>query len=158
MNLNKVLLAGNVTRDPELRALPSGSHVCEFGVATNRRIKRNERWEDEAEFHNVVTFGKTAEFVSQYFKKGSAIFVEGRLHTRSWDGEKGKQYRTEIIADQVQFGAPRAAGTGAPSAGQPAQMPSSSPAANGNQSAGAARQEDSIAYPTDDINPDDIPF
>ncbi len=154
MNLNKVLLAGNITRDPELRAIPSGAHVCEFGVATNRRIKKNERWEDEAEFHNVVAFGKTAEFIAQYFKKGNSIFVEGRLHTRSWDGEKGKQYRTEIIADQVQFGAPRAAGSGAPSSAPSAMSGGSQQQAP----AVAQKQEDAIAYPTDDINPDDIPF
>lgn len=142
MNLNKVLLAGNLTRDPEFKALPSGTSVAEFSVATNRRVKRNEQWVDEADFHNVVVFGKTAEFVHQYFKKGSSIFVEGRLHTRSWEGEKGKQYRTEIIAEQVQFGAPRAPGAGS-------AAPSAAP---------AAQKEESIAYPTAEVNPDDIPF
>ena len=144
MNLNKVLLAGNLTRDPEFKSLPSGVSVAEFGVATNRRVKRNEQWVDEADFHNVVVFGKSAEVVHQYFKKGSSIFVEGRLHTRSWDGEKGKQYRTEIIAEQVQFGAAR---TGGASAGSPT---GAAPA--------AASKEESIAYPTQEVNPDDIPF
>lgn len=146
MNLNKVLLAGNLTRDPELRTTPNGVQVTEFGVATNRRVKRNERWEDEADFHNVVVFGKTAEFVNQYFKKGSSIFVEGRLHTRSWDGEKGKQYRTEIIAEQVQFGAARTGGGDAP-------RPASAAGASS-----AAKKDDVIAYPTEEVNPDDIPF
>ena len=153
MNLNKVLLGGNLTRDPELKAIPSGMQVCEFGVATNRRVKKNEQWVDEPEFHNVVAFGKTAEFVTQYFKKGNAIFVEGRLRTRSWDGEKGKQYRTEILADEVQFGGPRAGTTGGATGAAPSSAPAARPAP-----AAAPKQEEAIAYPADDVNPDDIPF
>ncbi len=149
MYLNKVMLYGNMTRDPELKALPSGIQVASFGLATNRRVKKDEKWEEVPEFHNIVVFGRQAETVSQYLKKGSAVFIEGRIQTRSWEGKEDgkKQYRTEIIAQNVQFG-PRAAGSGA--------------------SAGASRSEDKapakgkadegIQYPEEDINPDDIPF
>ena len=149
MNLNKVFLFGNLTRDPELKALPSGIQVASFGLATNRRTKRNERWEDVPEFHNVVTFGKTAELVNQYMKKGGSLFVEGRIQTRSWDNAEkgGKQYRTEIIAERIQFG-PRAGGA-----------PSGGPASSKGDDMGAkAPKDDAIEYPSEDINPEDIPF
>lgn len=149
MNLNKVFLFGNLTRDPELKSLPSGIQVASFSIATNRRVKRNERYEDVAEFHNIVTFGKTAELVNQYMKKGGSLFVEGRIQTRSWDSpEKGKQYRTEIIAERVQFG-PRASGAGAGASSAPRSDDSASP---------KAPKEDAIEYPSEDINPEDIPF
>ena len=144
MYLNKAMLYGNLTRDPELRALPSGGQVCSFGLATNRVFKKADGTKQEqAEFHNIVVFGRQAETCAQYLKKGSPAFVEGRLQTRSWEGEKGKQYRTEIVADRVQFG-PRSGGA----AGAPA----------GERQAQSAPKEDSIEYPEEDINPDDIPF
>ena len=113
MNLNKVFILGNLTRDPELRSLPSGTAVTSFGVATNR-IWKNQQGERQADvqFHNVVVFGRQAETVSQYLKKGSLVLVEGRVQTRSWDAKDGtKQSRTEIVAERVQFG-PRSAGGG----------------------------------------------
>lgn len=106
MNLNKVLLVGNLTRDPELRNLPSGAAVASFGMATNR-VWKNQQGEkqEEVQFHNVVVFGRQAEIVNQYLAKGSLILVEGRIQTRSWDGKDGsKQYRTEIVAERIQFG------------------------------------------------------
>jgi single-strand DNA-binding protein len=106
MNLNKVFLIGNLTRDPELRTLPSGMSVTSFGIATNRvwKNQQGERQED-VQFHNIVVFGRQAEIVSQYLTKGSLVLVEGRIQTRSWDGRDGsKQYRTEIIAERIQFG------------------------------------------------------
>ncbi len=106
MNLNKVFLVGNLTRNPELRSLPSGISVTSFGMATNR-VWKNQRGErqEEVQFHNVVVFGRQAETVSQYLTKGSLVLVEGRIQTRSWEGKDGtKQYRTEIVAERVQFG------------------------------------------------------
>ncbi len=106
MNLNKVFLIGNMTRDPELRNLPSGAAVASFGVATNR-VWKNQQGEkqEEVQFHNVVVFGRQAEIVNQYLSKGSLIFIEGRIQTRSWDCKDGsKQYRTEIVAERIQFG------------------------------------------------------
>src|SRR3989338_3985264 len=112
MYLNKALLYGNLTRDPELRALPSGMNVVNFSIATNRTFKdRDGKKQEQTDFHNVVVFGRQADTVSQYMKKGSAVFVEGRLQTRSWEKEGQKMYRTEVVADRVQFG-PRAGGGG----------------------------------------------
>ncbi len=147
MYLNKVFLYGNMTRDAELKTLPSGMQVASFGLATNRRVKKDEKWEEVPEFHNVVVYGRQAENVSQYLRKGSAVFIEGRIQTRSWEGKDDgkKQYRTEIIGERVQFG-PK--GGGAPSSGPRKE---SAPAAPG-------KAEEGIQYPEEDINPDDIPF
>lgn len=147
MYLNKVLLYGNLTRDPELRALPSGMNVVNFSIATNRVFRdRDGKKQEQTDFHNVVVFGRQADTVNQYLKKGSSVFIEGRLQTRSWEKEGQKMYRTEIVADRVQFG----------------------PKGGGGEGGGGARQADEpqdggaspagIDYPKDDINPDDIPF
>src|SRR3954466_9503681 len=106
MYLNKALVIGNLTRDPEMKALPSGIQVASFSVATNRVWKDKSGVKQEsADFHNVVVFGRQAEIVSQYLKKGASVLVEGRMQTRSWDAQDGqKKYRTEIVADRVQFG------------------------------------------------------
>lgn len=144
MYLNKALIFGNLTRDPEVRALPSGMNVCSFSVATNRVFKDREgKKQEQADFHNVVVFGRQADTVSQYLKKGSSVFVEGRMQTRSWESNGEKKYRTEIVADRVQFG-PRAGG------GQGGGRRDEAPEDTGSSSG--------IDYPKDDINPDDIPF
>lgn len=107
MNLNKVFVIGNLTKDPELKMTPSGAKVCSFGVATNRvwYNKDTQEKNQEVEFHNIVAWGKTAELIVQYMTKGSSILIEGRLQTRSWEGKDGKKnYRTEIVAEQMQFG------------------------------------------------------
>ena len=113
MFLNKAIIIGNLTRDPELRSLPSGIQVATIGVATNRVWKdKNGVKQESADFHNVVVFGRQAETSAQYLKKGASVLVEGRMQTRSWDGTDGqKKYRTEIVADRIQFG-PRAGGAG----------------------------------------------
>lgn len=104
MYLNKAIIAGNLTRDPELKALPSGSHVTNFSVATNRVWMKDGAKQEETEFHNIVVFGKQAETSAKYLKKGQGVLVEGRIQTRSWDKDGEKRYRTEIVADSVQFG------------------------------------------------------
>lgn len=148
MYLNKAMVFGNLTRDPELRSLPSGGQVCSFSIATNRIFKKQDGSKGEqVEYHNIVVFGRQAETSAQYLKKGSSAYIEGRLQTRSWDGEKGKQYRTEIIAERVQFG-PRGSGSGAAAGSKDF---SDAPAKT-------APKEDAIEYPEEDINPDDIPF
>jgi single-strand DNA-binding protein len=154
MYLNKAMVIGNLTRDPETKALPSGIKVCNFSVATNRTWKdKNGAKQESADFHNVVVFGRQAEIVQQYMKKGSSIMVEGRMQTRSWDADGGKKYRTEIIADRIQFG-PRASGTGGGGnygGGQNQTNPQDSEAMK-------APELETIEYPEDDINPEDIPF
>ena len=105
MYLNKVLLFGNLTRDPELRALPSGMNVCNFSIATNRVFKdRDGKKQEQTDFHNIVVFGRDADTVATHLKKSSSAFIEGRLQTRSWEKDGQKMYRTEIVADRVQFG------------------------------------------------------
>ncbi len=105
MYLNHVLIMGNMARDPELRALPSGQNVCNFTLATNRVYKdRNNAKKEEVEFHSIVVFGRTADSIAQYLKKGDSAFVEGRIQTRSWEKDGEKQYRTEIVAESVKFG------------------------------------------------------
>jgi single-strand DNA-binding protein len=153
MNLNKVFLFGNLTRDPELKSLPTGTQIASFGLATNRRVKRDSGWEDQPEFHNIVAFGKVAELVNQYMKKGSSLLVEGRIQTRSWEQDGQKKYRTEIIAETVQFG-PRTGGGPSTSSGQGGER--SAPASSAP--AAKAPKEDAIEYPSEDINPEDIPF
>jgi single-strand DNA-binding protein len=108
MNLNQAIICGNVTRDPELRTLPSGQPVCSYTVATHRiwTDKAGEK-QEQSEFHNVVSFGKQAEFITQYTKKGALLLVRGRLQTRNWTDAKNpevRHYRTEIIADTVELG------------------------------------------------------
>lgn len=151
MYLNKAILIGNLTRDPELRSLPSGIKVCSFSLATNRVWKdKNGSRQESTDYHNVVVFGRQAETVAQYMKKGSSILVEGRMQTRSWDDKTSgeKKYRTEIVADRTQFG---------PKGGQGGN--SGGPSASGRAALKAAEEEvDTIDYPEEDINPEDIPF
>ncbi len=104
MNLNKAMIIGNLTRDPEMRNLPSGQTVASFSVATNRRWKDKQTGEpkESSEFHNIVAWGKLADICNQYLKKGGKVYIEGRLQTRSWDDQSGnKKYRTEIIAENM---------------------------------------------------------
>jgi len=153
MNLNKVFIIGNLTRDPELRSLPSGSSVASFGVATNRVWKnpQGEKQED-VQFHNIVVFGKQADTVAQYLKKGSSVLIEGRIQTRSWDAQDGsKRTKTEIVAERVQFGPRRAAAAGGtlsvPGGGEAAEEPVKK-----------TEELETIQYPEEDINPEEIPF
>jgi single-strand DNA-binding protein len=153
MYLNKAIIIGNLTRDPELKSLPSGVRVASFSVATNRVWKdKNGAKQENTDYHNVVVFGRQAEIVGQYMKKGSSILVEGRMQTRSWDdaGTGTKKYRTEIIADRIQFG-PKP--TGAPFTPSAGAASTSSPVHDDDKKA-----LDTIEYPEEDINPEDIPF
>lgn len=151
MYLNKALIIGNLTRDPELKAIPSGIKVCSFSVATNRVWKdKNGAKQESADYHNVVVFGRQAENVAQYMKKGSQVMVEGRMQTRSWDDQATgtKKYRTEIIADRVQFGSSIGGGSRSNS--------DSSPKANEPKEDDG--ELDTIEYPDEQINAEDIPF
>lgn len=150
MFLNEVTIIGNLTRDVELKSLPSGVALATFSVATNHVYKdKDGNKKETVEFHNVVVFGRQAETTAQYMSKGSQVLVKGRLQTRNWeDKETGKKmYRTEIVADRIQFGNNR--NNNEQSQGgytQPTNAPSSTPAEQG------------VEYPNDDIDPADIPF
>lgn len=147
MYFNRAIVIGNLTRDPELRSLPSGIQVATIGVATNRVWKdKNGAKQESTDFHNVVVFGRQAETSAQYLRKGASVLVEGRMQTRSWDGADGqKKYRTEIVADRIQFG-PRAGGSASP--GTSADRATPQP----------ETPSDAIEYPEENINVDDIPF
>lgn len=157
MYINKVILYGNLTKDPELKSLPSGIHVNSFSVATNRSTKdATGAKKDIVEYHNVVAFGKTAEVIHQYVKKGNPIYIEGRMQTRSWDGTDGKKnYRTEVVLETFQFGPKAGAGTGSSNA---PYTPSSSPSANNDGADQSIPDAGEVQYPDEDINPEDIPF
>jgi len=111
MNLNKVFVLGNLTRDPERKALPSGQTVVNFSIATNRfYLDQSKQKQQETEFHNITAYGKSAEIIAQYLKKGSLVLIEGRLRTRNWQDQAGiKHYRTEIITERLQLG-PKSSG------------------------------------------------
>jgi len=151
MYLNKVFIIGNLTRDPELKAIPSGIKVCSFSVATNRVWKdKNGARQEAADYHNVVVFGRQAETTAQYMKKGSQVMVEGRMQTRSWDDAttNTKKYRTEVIADRVQFGS----NSGGVKSGGSFDQSASSKAPEKEE------ELDTIEYPEEQINAEDIPF
>jgi single-strand DNA-binding protein len=145
MYLNKAMIYGNLTRDPEMKALPSGMQVCSLSIATNRvYMDRDGKKQENTDYHNVVVFGKQAETSAKWLTKGSGVYVEGRIQTRSWEKDGQKQYRTEIVADRVQFG-PKSGGSA------PASM-GSNPQDDGGK---APALPD---YPEEEINPEDIPF
>jgi len=159
MYLNKAYIIGNLTRDPELKALPSGTKVVSFSLATNRVYRDKEGARQEAvDYHNIVAFARLGELAAQYLKKGSQALVEGRIQTRSWDAPDGsKRYRTEIVADNIQFGSrggsgSAGSGAGAPASGKAAEAPKEDAAP------AASAPGETIEYPQEDINPDDIPF
>jgi len=161
MYINKALVYGNLTRDPELKSLPSGIKVATFSLATNRVWKdKNGVRQDSTDFHNIVVFGRQAETTSQYLKKGSSVYIEGRMQTRSWDAQDGqKKYRTEVVADTVQFG-PRTTG-GAPAGGSydgAAKTEAGSPKGSKADAPKDEQPLDTIQYPEEEVNIDDIPF
>ena len=149
MDLNKVMLIGRLTRDPEAKTTPQGVAVTSFGLATGRVWKDDQgNRRDATEFHNVVAWRRLAEICAQYLTKGKQVYIEGHLQTRSWDGQDGKKnYRTEVVADNmIMLGSP---------SGKPM-----------NQSAAAAPAKESVtpapamavASTDEEIRIEDIPF
>ena len=152
MDLNRAIIIGRMTADPETRALPSGQSVANFSVATNRvwTDKTGAKQED-TEFHNVVTFGRLADVASRYLTKGGLVMIEGRIQTRSWEDASGtRKYRTEIVAENLQLG-PRSAGASAPNSGRAEKRDE-----KGSQK--DAEEEIPVIDQDADISTDDIPF
>lgn len=149
MYLNTVTIIGNLTRDPEIKSLPSGVSVASFSVATNHTYKdKDGQKKDTVEYHNVVCFGKYAELIGQYMRKGSQLLVQGRLQTRSWEKDGQKHYRTEIVAEKTVFGnKPRETSQ------NPYDALNSSPRAPQEATGG-----DVMEYPAEEISPEYIPF
>ena len=158
MYLNKAFLYGNLTRDPEIRALPSGVKVASFGLATSRNWKdKNGVKQESTVFHNVVMFGVQADLAAKWLKKGKPIFVEGRIENRSWDDKDGtKKYRSEVVVENFQFG-PQSAPEGQGQGGYAPHTPSA-PAQQGGSAPAKKPEMDTIQYPEEEINLEDIPF
>ena len=100
---NRVVLMGNLTRDPELRYIPSGTAVSEIGLAVNDRVKRNDQWVEEATFVDVTLWGRTAEVANEYLSKGSPVLIEGRLKLDTWEKEGQKRSKLRVVADKMQM-------------------------------------------------------
>ncbi|MFA6272124.1 MAG: single-stranded DNA-binding protein [Patescibacteria group bacterium] len=143
MDLNKATIIGRLTRDPETKTIPSGQTVTTFSLATSFNwTDKSGQKQEKSEFHNIVTWGKLAEIAAQYLKKGGQVYIEGRLQTRSWDGDDGKKrYRTEIVGENMIM------------LGRPGDRPTDS---------SASRPEATPQPPTssneEEINVEDIPF
>ncbi|MFA6525643.1 MAG: single-stranded DNA-binding protein [Patescibacteria group bacterium] len=143
MDLNKATIIGRLTRDPETKTIPSGQTVTTFSLATSFNwTDKSGQKQEKSEFHNIVTWGKLAEIAGQYLKKGGQVYIEGRLQTRSWDGDDGKKrYRTEIVGENMIM------------LGRPGDRP---------QDSGASRPEAAPQPPApsdeEEINVEDIPF
>ncbi|HEC64661.1 MAG TPA: single-stranded DNA-binding protein [bacterium] len=156
-DLNRVEIIGNVTQDLELRYTANGTAVTSFGIATNRRWKSrdSEEWNEETEFHNITVWANLAENLSQRVKKGTKIFVAGRLQTRSWEGQDGKKnYKTEIVAQEVIL-------LDRYEKGPKADLPAPKVAEGGSKDSDTPPSPDSKKTPakkSEEINPDDLPF
>lgn len=157
-DINEVRIMGNITQDPDLRFTPSGSAVMNFSVATNRSYKSGDEWQEEVTYHNVVVWGNLAQQLSTRIKKGTKVYLDGRLQTRSWESDGRKNYKTEVVASNVIL-IDRYNKTGengaVPSAPGDNQAPSSfSPSDLGMKTADKLGQD--VASNT--IDPDDLPF
>jgi len=151
-SVNKVILLGNVGKDPEIKSLPSGQPVANFSIATSDRYKdKQDQWQDRTEWHNITAYGRTAEIIRDYVKKGNKLYVEGRLTTRSWDDkESGKKvYRTEIIVNDLSLLSGKGEGDGGSSSGY-----SKSSTASFDQRSSAPADD----FGDQGITDDDIPF
>lgn len=158
MNLNKAMLIGNLTRDPETRSTPSGQTVCSFGLATNRRWNdKDGQRQEQVEFHNIVAWGKLAEICGQYLVKGKKVYAEGRIQTRKWQGQDGvDRYRTEIVLDNMQM-LDRAGAGGAPT--NPSMSAATPPAAPTSEPIIDVTNEQPVVQSADEgIKIEEIPF
>jgi single-strand DNA-binding protein len=159
-SVNKVILLGNVGKDPEIKALPSGQPVANFSIATSDRYKDQQgNFQDRTEWHNITAYGKLAEIVRDYVKKGNKLYIEGRLTTRSWDDkDSGKKvYRTEIVVADLSLLSGRGEDGGGSSAGGFSQNRASNTASFDQRTSTSSGGGDDFAHSTE-ITDDDIPF
>jgi len=158
--VNKVILLGNLGKDPELKSTPSGMNIATFSLATTERAKDKEgNWQDRTEWHNIKAFGRTAEVVGQYLKKGRTVYIEGRIHNDSWDDKETgqKKYRTEIIVnDLIMVGGQREGGEGGGGGGYTGAR--SAGAKSSNNFDQRTPEHDEAPAPAGEITDEDIPF
>ena len=155
--VNKVTLLGNLGKDPEIKATPSGMSIATFSLATTERAKdKDGNWQDRTEWHNVKAFGRTAEVVGEYLKKGRTVYIEGRIHYDSWDDKETgqKKYRTEIIVnDLIMVGGQREGGEGG---GGYSGSRGGSKSSDGMDQ--RTPEHESAPAPAGEITDEDIPF
>ncbi|MCX6812494.1 MAG: single-stranded DNA-binding protein [Candidatus Berkelbacteria bacterium] len=167
-SLNRAMVIGNATKDPEMRYTPNGQAVASFAVATNRRWTNRETGElqEQVEFHDIVVWGKMAENASQYLKKGAPVYIEGRLQTKNWEGQDGvKRYRTEIVAENFILLGSRGggnyekSGTNEPSRVAPENPIEEVSKSDDTKSDADGKKSDEEKKPeTEEIDIDEIPF
>jgi len=156
-NLNKVMLMGNLTRDPEIKYTPKGTAIANFGIAVNRTYTpEGGEKREEVTFIDLEAFGRTAEVIGEYFKKGRPIFIEGRLKLDQWDDKTTgkKMSKLRVVVDSFEFLASREGGPGGPGGGASGGEPQSAPPARRAPSAPPRPPAD----PDLDVQPDDVPF
>lgn len=162
MDLNKVMIIGRLTRDPELRTIPSGVSVCQIGLATNFVYTNQQTGQkvEQVEYHNVTLWRKLGEIANQYLKKGRRVYIEGRLQTRSWDGQDGqKRYKTEIVADNmIMLDGGQGATGGQSSAGAYSKPASPMPKSDDINQPAPTEELPTIQQDEPPINVEDIPF
>lgn len=160
MDLNKVILVGRVTADPQVRSTPGGQSVATIGVATNRTwTDKNGQKQEQPEFHNVVMWGRTAEIAGQYLTKGAMVLIEGRLQTRSWTDKQGQQRRTtEIMCERMQLGPRAMGGGGGGDRSFGSSAPSSSAQGSDKEVTPSLDEIPVINLEEEEIKPEDIPF
>ena len=146
-SVNKVFLIGNLGKDPEVKFTPSGVQIAKFSMATSERFKRGDIWEEKTDWHNIVLFGRQAEYVGEYLKKGMTVFLEGKISTRTWDDENGvRKYITEIIGNSVKNLSPR-------------RDSNYDPNYNANKNDTSKETDNEVEADTKDDDPvDDLPF
>jgi single-strand DNA-binding protein len=164
---NRVVLLGNLTRDPELRYIPSGTAVSDIGLAVNDRVKRNNEWVDETTFVDITLWGRTAEVANEFLSKGSSVLIEGRLKLESWEKDGQKRSKLKVVADKMQMVGARGSGNqggGGRSGSQQGQQSQGQPAQNdqyggGEQSGGGQSDFNQQSAPGPSMPPsDEIPF
>lgn len=159
-SVNKVILIGNLTRDPEVKYTPQGTAVAKIGIATNERFKdKDGQWQDRPEYHNIVAWQRLAEIAGEYLKKGSKVYIEGRLQTSSWEKDGQKHYKTEVVAgDLVLLGGRGEGGGGDEGGGGGYRRSSSSSGGGGFDQRSGGNDFDSAPANSGQITDDDIPF
>ena len=160
-SVNKVILVGNLGKDPEVKYTPSGIPVAKFSLATNERFKdKNGEWQDRTEWHNIVAWQRLAEIVGEYVKKGSKLYIEGKLQTSSWEDKQSgeKKYRTEIIAQDLVLLGGRGEGDSEGRSRSASAHNSSFDQRNSHHSDDLQHQESSGGGSSTTITDEDIPF
>ncbi|TWT47666.1 single-stranded DNA-binding protein [Botrimarina hoheduenensis] len=147
---NRVVLVGNLTRDPELRYIPSGAAVSEIGLAVNDRVKKGDQWVDETTFVDVTLWSRTAEVANEYLTKGSSVLIEGRLKLDTWEKDGQKRSKLRVVADKMQMLSGRSGGGGPSGGGGGSHRSRSSDDAYGAPS-DSYSQSGPVAPPDDDI-------